>query len=182
MISEQLRDGEQPAKRYPTERQRAFPERLEGSVAARPLAMRQFDRPADLSALPYALARRDDTGGGGLRCTDSAGDRSRGRSHALEIPAHHCRPAATPVTIKIDRAIEGLGLGTMVWEPEYANPDTALRRCRIEKSCRLQTPVKLEACDMTAFLWFYGERVVGLPLWSGRRQTLAGNGASSTDV
>jgi hypothetical protein len=49
----------------------------------------------------------------------------------------------------------------MVWEPEYANPDTTLRRCKIDMSCRLQTPVTLEACDVTALLWFYAEGVEG---------------------
>lgn len=71
------------------------------------------------------------------------------------------KPAATPVTLVLDRPIEGMAEGTMVWEPESTNPDTTLRRCRIEKSCRLQTPVTLEACDVTALLWFYGERVEG---------------------
>ncbi|NLX96858.1 MAG: hypothetical protein GXY83_11835 [Rhodopirellula sp.] len=28
-------------------------------------------------------------------------------------------------------------------------------------SCRLQSPVVLDACDVTALLWFYGERVEG---------------------
>lgn len=73
----------------------------------------------------------------------------------------HGQPAATPVTIVLDRPIEDLAVGTMVWEPESANPDTTLRRCRIEKSCRLQTPVTLDACDVTALLWFYGEEVEG---------------------
>ena len=71
------------------------------------------------------------------------------------------KPAASPVTLQIDRPIESLKPGLMVWEPESANPDTTLRRCRIEASCRLQTPVTLEACDVTALLWFYGERVEG---------------------
>jgi hypothetical protein len=71
------------------------------------------------------------------------------------------RPAASPVALKLDRPIAGLARGDMVWQPEYANPDTVLRRCRIEKSCRFQTSVTLESCDVTAFLWFYGERVEG---------------------
>ena len=71
------------------------------------------------------------------------------------------KPAASPVTLQIDRPIEGLKRGTMVWEPESANPDTTLRRCRIEKSCRLQTPVTLEQCEVTAFLWFNAMRPEG---------------------
>ena len=67
------------------------------------------------------------------------------------------RPAASPVTLELERPIPALEPGAMVWEPAFANPNTTLRRCRIEKSCRLQTPVTLESCDVTAFLWFYGE-------------------------
>jgi hypothetical protein len=71
------------------------------------------------------------------------------------------KPAASPVAVELDRPIEGLGPGSMVWQPETTNPDTTLRRCRIEMSCRLQSPVRLEACEVTALLWFYGERVEG---------------------
>ncbi|MHC4248540.1 MAG: hypothetical protein ACYS9X_05365 [Planctomycetota bacterium] len=71
------------------------------------------------------------------------------------------KPAATPVTLVLDKPVEGLTVGTTVWQPESTNPDTTLRRCRIEKSCRLQSPVTLDACEVTAFLWFYGEKVEG---------------------
>jgi len=76
------------------------------------------------------------------------------------------KPAAGPVTLTLDRPIEGLPVGAMVWQPQSSNPRTTLRRCRIEQSCRLQTPVTLEACDVTALLWFYGEKVEG-PFPSG---------------
>lgn len=76
------------------------------------------------------------------------------------------KPAATPVTLTLERPIEGLRKGAMVWEPESSNPRTTLRRCRIENSCRLQSPVTLEACEVTALLWFYGEKVEG-PFPSG---------------
>jgi hypothetical protein len=70
-------------------------------------------------------------------------------------------PAASPVTLELDRPIAGLAEGSMVWEPESANPDTTLRRCTIQMSCRLQSPVTLEGCDVTALLWFYSEEVEG---------------------
>ena len=73
----------------------------------------------------------------------------------------HGKPAASPVTLLLDRPIEGLAKGAMVWQPESSNPRTTLRRCRIENSCRLQTPVTLDACDVTALLWFHAERVEG---------------------
>ena len=71
------------------------------------------------------------------------------------------KPAATPVTLLLDRPIEDLAKGATVWEPQSSNAATTLRRCRIEQSCRLQTPVTLEDCDVTAFLWFHAERVEG---------------------
>ena len=82
-------------------------------------------------------------------------------TNSTETRQIHGQPAATPVTLVLDRPIDGMVEGTMVWEPESSNPDTTLRRCRIEKSCRLQTPVTVEACEVTALLWFYGERVEG---------------------
>jgi len=71
------------------------------------------------------------------------------------------QPAASPVTLEVDRPIPGLDVGAMVWEPESANPHTTLRRCTIQNSCRFQCPVTLEGCDVTALLWFYGEEIEG---------------------
>ncbi|NSW56325.1 MAG: hypothetical protein HPY44_09935 [Armatimonadetes bacterium] len=70
-------------------------------------------------------------------------------------------PAAPAWRIRLDAPIQGLQPGTMVWDPGQCNPDTTLRRCRIEMSCRLQSPVTLENCDVTALLWFYSEHVEG---------------------
>ena len=41
-----------------------------------------------------------------------------------------------------------------------------IRRCTIRNSCRFQSPVTLEDCDVIAFLWFYGEHIEG-PIPSG---------------
>lgn len=71
------------------------------------------------------------------------------------------QPAATPVTLELEAPIPGLRPGAMVWEPAWTNPDTRLVGCRIENSCRLQSPVALESCDVTALLWFYAERIEG---------------------
>jgi hypothetical protein len=70
-------------------------------------------------------------------------------------------PAAKPMALMLETPIKGLKEGSMVWEPESSNPDTTIRRCRIEQSCRLQSPVTLEGCEVTALLWFYGEKVEG---------------------
>ncbi len=81
------------------------------------------------------------------------------------------RPNAQPdqapqVTLTLDHPLPGLAKGDQVWAVEAANPDTTLRRCTMRNSCRFQSPVTLEDCDVTAFLWFYGEHIEG-PLPSG---------------
>ncbi len=71
------------------------------------------------------------------------------------------QPAAPMWTLTLEAPIPGLGEGTMLWDAARCNPDTTLRRCRIEMSCRMQSPVRLEACDVRALLWFYCEHVEG---------------------
>ena len=48
-----------------------------------------------------------------------------------------------------------------MWNESSANPNTTLRRCKIFNSCRFQSPVTLEDCDITAFCWFYGDNIEG---------------------
>lgn len=68
---------------------------------------------------------------------------------------------APPVILTLDKPIPGLARAAMVWNADAANPRTVLRRCRIEQSCRLQSPITLEYCHVTGLLWFYAERVEG---------------------
>lgn len=74
---------------------------------------------------------------------------------------HSGRPAAPLLTVKLNRPIPELQVGDTVWQPASTNPDTTLRRCYIEQSCRLQTPVVLEDSEVRALLWFYGESIEG---------------------
>jgi len=71
------------------------------------------------------------------------------------------KPAASPVTLSLDRPIEGLRRGAMVWERESANPHTILRHCTIQASCRFQSPVTLAGCRVTALIWFAAMPVEG---------------------
>ena len=73
---------------------------------------------------------------------------------------------APDVTLTLDHAVPRLAQGDQVWAVEAANPDTTVRRCTIRNSCRFQSRVTLEHCDVSAFLWFYGEHIEG-PLPSG---------------
>jgi hypothetical protein len=69
--------------------------------------------------------------------------------------------AAPLAMLTLESAIEGLGEGTMVWDAAQCNPDTTLRGCHISMSCRLQSPVRLERCQVEALLWFYCGHVEG---------------------
>jgi len=66
----------------------------------------------------------------------------------------------------LDRSLDGLEPGCVLWDTTVANPQTVIRRCRIGNSCRFQSPVTLEECDLSAFVWFYSEKVEG-PMPSG---------------
>lgn len=70
-------------------------------------------------------------------------------------------PAAPLSELTLERPIAGLDVGTTVWDAKSANPNTTLRRCHIEMSCRMQSPVTMEDCDVTALLWFYSEPIEG---------------------
>ncbi len=93
------------------------------------------------------------------------------RVENIRVLAVEETPGANPrhapeVTLTLERAVPGLARGDSVWALEAANPDTTLRRCAIRMSCRFQSRVTLEQCDITALSWFYGERIEG-PLPSG---------------
>jgi hypothetical protein len=74
---------------------------------------------------------------------------------------HGQRPAAPTLTIETDRPIPLLETGDTIWQPASTNPDTVLRNCTIKKSCRMQCSLTMEACDVTALLWFYSEGIEG---------------------
>jgi hypothetical protein len=90
----------------------------------------------------------------------------RGRVLAVEEEPGPDPDHAPNVRLTLDRAVPQLAEGDQVWAVEAANPDTMLRRCTIRMSCRFQSRVTLEHCDVTALLWFYGEHIEG-PLPSG---------------
>lgn len=71
-------------------------------------------------------------------------------------------PWAPASALTLDRPVsEGLRKGLVAWSRESANPKSIIRRCVIERSCRLQTNTTIEDCDVQALLWFYGAKVEG---------------------
>jgi hypothetical protein len=71
------------------------------------------------------------------------------------------RPSAPLLTVETDTPIPGLAAGDRIWQPASTNPDTLLRNCTIKKSCRMQSSLTMENCDVTALLWFYAETIEG---------------------
>lgn len=71
------------------------------------------------------------------------------------------RPVAPLLTLHLSAPIEGLEPGDRLWNDTSANPDTAIRRCTIYQSCRFQSPVTIEECEITAFSWYHSENVEG---------------------
>jgi hypothetical protein len=82
---------------------------------------------------------------------------------AIYLPGHRRAPV---LELSLDRSLDGLEPGCVLWDSTVANPQTVIRRCRIGNSCRFQSPVTLEECDISAFVWFYSEELEG-PMPSG---------------
>lgn len=107
------------------------------------------------------------TAGATVRAVDEGSGQLLGDARVLsaipgpEPPPIDGRPTAPRYTLTLDRVISGLPLGAMVWDPEWCNPHTTLRRCVIRASCRMQSPVTIRECDVTALLWFYAEGIEG---------------------
>jgi hypothetical protein len=66
----------------------------------------------------------------------------------------------------LDHPVAGLAEGCCLWNATAANPHTVIRGCRIRNSCRFQSGVTLENCDVSALLYFYSAGVEG-PMPSG---------------
>jgi hypothetical protein len=114
--------------------------------------------------LGYVRWRVGDTLAG--YATNTATLLERARVLAVEEKPGSNPEHAPHVTLTLDHAVPRLTAGDQVWAVEAANPDTTLCRCTIRMSCRFQSRVTLEGCDVTALLWFYGEKIEG-PLPSG---------------
>jgi hypothetical protein len=68
-------------------------------------------------------------------------------------------PIAPEFEIELAAPIVGLDPGALVWNPATANPNTILRRCRMDTSCRFRSPVTLENCQINALAWFTGDEI-----------------------
>jgi hypothetical protein len=63
-------------------------------------------------------------------------------------------------TIDLDAPVPGLAAGnTLLWNIQSSNPNTLLRRCRMDTSCRFRSPVTISGCRINALAWFTGDEI-----------------------
>jgi hypothetical protein len=77
------------------------------------------------------------------------------------VARDHPDRKAPQLVVTLDRPLPGMHKGDIAWNESSANPDTTLRHCKIFNSCRFQSPVTVDNCDITAFCWFYGDNIEG---------------------
>jgi len=84
-----------------------------------------------------------------------------GRARIARVdPAHFEGEQAPLFTIDLDAPVAGLeAASTWVWNQASSNPDTILRRCRMDTSCRFRSPVTLDSCQFNALAWFTGDEI-----------------------
>lgn len=71
------------------------------------------------------------------------------------------RPRAPVLTLHLTEPIDDLEPGDRLWNNTSANPNTVIRHCKISNSCRFQSPVTIQECEITAFCWYHSENVEG---------------------
>jgi hypothetical protein len=116
--------------------------------------------------------------GGSLQATSADGQLRLGQARIVKVsgapegtavyhPGEGERhPRAPELEVVVESPIQGLAVGSVVWDKTNANPTVTIRNCRIRNSCRFQSAVTLEYCDVAAFIWFYGNELEG-PMPSG---------------
>lgn len=102
-----------------------------------------------------------------LGAYDVSGRRRLGAVRVVRVepeePVNRTDPdrPAPPLKITFSPALPEIEAGDLVWNESSANPNTTIRRCKIMNSCRFQSPVRVEDCEITAFCWFYGDDLEG---------------------
>jgi hypothetical protein len=71
------------------------------------------------------------------------------------------RPRAPILMLHLAEPVADLQPGDRLWNGTSANPNTVIRDCKICNSCRFQSPVTIEECEITAFTWYHSENVEG---------------------
>jgi hypothetical protein len=70
-------------------------------------------------------------------------------------------PKAPEIRLVLDRPIEDIHAGCQLWNESSANPKTTLFHCEIYNSCRFQSAIIIDSCEIKALSWFYGDNTEG---------------------
>lgn len=84
--------------------------------------------------------------------------------HAREDMAseeNQFRGRAPTLTVRLVEPITGLEESQVAWAREVSNPQTVIKDCTIRRSCRFQSSLLLENCDVEAYVTFYGDATEG---------------------
>ena len=74
--------------------------------------------------------------------------------------ADAAHPVAPMLDVQLENPIEDLTAGeTWLWNEAVANPGATIRNCRIDKSCRFRSSVKIENTQFNALAWFTGDDI-----------------------
>jgi hypothetical protein len=72
------------------------------------------------------------------------------------------KPKPAPeLELVLNTPVTGLEVGCVLWDKTTANPQVSIRGCRIRMSCRFQSGVTLDNCDISALMYFYCDESEG---------------------
>ena len=84
-----------------------------------------------------------------------------GESEEMACVKNQFRGRAPTLRLTLASPIAGLEKEQVVSARETCNPQSVVRGCTIRRSCRFQSSLLLEDCDVEAFLTFYGDALEG---------------------
>ena len=70
-------------------------------------------------------------------------------------------PQRPNITVAFETPVIGMNTGCVVWNESSANPNTTLIGCTILQSCRFQSSVTIDRCDIKALSWFRCQNIEG---------------------
>ncbi|MEM7682338.1 MAG: hypothetical protein AAF288_10325 [Planctomycetota bacterium] len=96
-------------------------------------------------------------------------------------------PTAPVVMVEVDTDTPEWAVGseTRLWNRTASNPDTTIRNCHVEQSCRMRSPMTIEDSVFRSLVWFHAEQVetpIPHDLVIRRNEFTRGRGNPSTAV
>jgi hypothetical protein len=69
--------------------------------------------------------------------------------------------SAPLITLALTTPVAGMSTNCMVWNETSANPNTKLLRCELYRSCRFQSSVTIDDCDLVSLSYYRCENAEG---------------------